>query len=145
MADFKSDLQIKVLGLKRGYTAKDIKYNTARAKRGKRGKWQATLHIYNLKFPTTAVFNSKKEAEASAAKDILDHWPKVKKMLKKKKEKKHTKRPTRMPWDYVSEDDGDDEEERWNSEDGFKPTKEQFELAGIHFYAAIQALQEKKI
>ena len=136
MTDFKSNLQIKVLGLKRGYTAKDIKYNTARAKHG---KWQATLHIYNLKFPTTSVFNSKKEAEASAAKDILDHWPKVKKMLKKKKEKKHTKRPTRMPWDYITDDEEEDEE-RWNSE----PTNEDFEQAGRYFYAAMLALQKHK-
>ncbi len=147
MADFKSDLQIKVLGLKRGYTAKDIKYNTARAKRG---KWQASLHIYNLKFPITAVFNSKKEAEASAAKDVLDHWSKVKKMLKQKKEKKHTKRPKRMPWDYVSdEDDEEDHGEKMRNNilflKEYEPTKAQCELAGRHLYAAMQALQEKKI
>ena len=140
--DFKSNLQIKVLGLKRGYTAKDINYNTTRA--AKRGKWEATLHIYNLKFPTTAVFNSKKEAEASAAKDVLDHWSKVKKILKNKKEKKHTKRPKRMPWDYISDSDGDDDDYLNNKEEG-GPTKEQFELAGRHLYAAFRAFQEKKI
>lgn len=140
--DPKSDLQIKILGLKRGYTAKDIKYVCTHAKRS---KWRATLKISNVIFKATSAFNSKAQAEAAAAQSVLDSWPKVKKMLKKKK---HTKRPKKMPWNYVSDDDDEeeDDEERWNSaEEEFKPTKEQFEMAGRYLYAAIRTLEEKKI
>ncbi len=66
--DSKSILQQRVLGLRRGYTAKNIRYNSSHAKHG---QWKASLSISFLDFPTTDSFNSKRQAETEAAQACL--------------------------------------------------------------------------
>lgn len=82
--DAKSKLQQKVLALRRGYTARDIKYASTRTKDD---TWRATVRISHLKFPITSPFYNKRSAETAAAQNILNSWPKVSKTLKKPQKK----------------------------------------------------------
>ena len=82
--DAKSKLQQKVLALRRGYTARDIKYASTRTKDD---TWRATLQISHLKFPITSPFYNKRSAETAAAQNILDSWSGVSKLLKRRQKK----------------------------------------------------------
>ena len=83
--DAKSKLQQKVLALRRGYTASDIKYVSTRTKDD---TWCATVHIRRFAFPITSPFHNKRSAETAAAQNILNSWPNVSKTLKRWQKKK---------------------------------------------------------
>ena len=82
--DAKSKLQQKVLALRRGYTARDIKYASTRTTDD---TWRATVQISHLKFPITSPFYNKRSAETAAAQNILDSWRGVSKLLKRRQKK----------------------------------------------------------
>jgi len=120
--DAKSKLQQKVLALRRGYTAKDIKYVCSREKND---KWWATVQISYINFSVSRLFNSKRQAETAAAQKGLDCWSKVLETLcgnyshrlhhntkhSYSQQRKNTPRNT-----FYEEEE--EEEERWNSEEG---------------------------
>ena len=122
--DAKSKLQQKVLALKRGYTASDIKYACTRTKRD---KWRATVCISYLEFPTTNLFYNKRQAETAAAKNVLDCWTEVSKRLKRNRKNTTTTtsgsrrrrgRIKETPWEvnYDTGSSGEEKDEkRWSS------------------------------
>ena len=130
--DAKSKLQQKVLALKRGYTASDIKYASTRTKND---KWRATLSISRLEFPITGSFNSKRSAETAAAQNILNSWPRFSKVLLKRRQKKNSK------YSFC------EEEERWNSDeaDGSSNglSQEDYAEIGKHVHAICLIMQKK--
>ncbi len=130
--DAKSKLQQKVLALKRGYTAGDIKYAGTRTKHD---RWRAGVHISHLKFPITGSFNSKRSAETAAAQNILDSWPRVSKVLKRR-QKKDSK--------YLF---CEEEEERWNLDEAGGSSsglsQEDYAEIGYHVYNLFLLMQKK--
>ncbi len=105
--DAKSKLQQKVLALRRGYTARDIKYASTRTKDD---TWRATVQISHLKFPITSPFYNKRSAETAAAQNILNSWSGVSKILKRR-QKKNAK------YSFPEEEEEEEEESGLSQED----------------------------
>ena len=136
--DAKSELQQKVLALKRGYTAGNIKYTSSRTEHD---KWRASLSISRFEFPITGSFNSKRSAETAAAQNILDSWPRFSKVLLKRRRKKNSK------YSFCEAE----EEKRWNlneesssssnSNNGL--SQAEYAEIGYHTYALHLLMQKK--
>ena len=154
MMDAKSKLQQKVLALKKGYIASDIKYASIRAKND---KWRATVHIHYLKFPITKPFHNKRSAETAAAQNILDSWRGVARALKRsqKRNSKYSfcneKRGySGMILCYGSECEEEEEaEERWNLDAACSDirrgalSQEDYAEIGKHVHAICLIMQKK--
>jgi len=140
--DSKSKLQQKVLGLKRGYTAKDIKYICLQAEHG---QWRATVCICDLAFTASGAFHNKRQAETAAATKVLDSWIEVAKKLKNQKKKipPHIQRkrgifhPKRG---YEREEENEEEEDGWSSDEG-APTQEDYIRVGKRMYEIYRIFQ----
>ena len=140
--DPKSKLQQKVLALKLGFTASDIKYDDI----GVKHRWRATVHISHLLFQATAIFNSKRQAQTAAAQKVLDCWIEVAKRLKQSAKKhpphlqQQRKRDTEnFHWGYDSQEE---QEEKWDSdEDDTGPTQEDYIRVGKLMYEIYRIFQ----
>ncbi len=128
--DAKSKLQQKVLALKRGYTAKDIKYvSTCK----KNDKWWAAVQISHINFSTTGLFNSKRQAETAAAQKGLDCWSKVLQAL--------------CGNTFYKEEE--EEQERWNSDEesstssNHRLSQEEYAEIGYRVYDIFLLMQKK--